>query len=144
MCQLYCSRANSPRRADNKIDPNMPPDLHDDPTTTLVDRLAFALLGALAGAVYGGLMAGVVYWVTRASHVEFITFAAGVFGVMGFFFGNFVLQALLSLVHFFWHMASMELGNTHGVDDRVAQRPLRNFLLLGLGTAVVFVLWRFA
>lgn len=117
----------------------MPP----EPTGTLGERLAYAVFGALTGAAYGCLIALVVFLVTKVGHESIVVWSAAVFSVLGFFFGNFIIEALLSLLHFLWGLACALTEQARPIEESTASGHLRSFMLLGFGTGVVLLLWSY-
>jgi len=115
--------------------------MHAEKEVSLADRMAFAAFGALTGAGYGCLIALGVYLVTETGHPDLIAWSAGVFAVLGFFFGNFILEALLSLIHCLWGLACALTEQARPIEERTATGHLRSFMLLGFGTGLVLVLW---
>ncbi len=110
---------------------------------TLGNRLAYAVFGALTGAAYGCLIAIGVYLVTEVGHKDIIAWSAVVFAVLGFFFGNFIIEALLSLIHFLWGLACALTEQARPMEESSATGHLRSFMLLGFGTGMVLLLWSY-
>jgi hypothetical protein len=115
--------------------------MSDESDSTLLDRLAFSFIGALTGAAYGLLITVAMLWVTEQSHWRVIGWSAAVFACMGFFSGNFLLEAALGLVHFLWGLLQ-GLADSPGLSqDSTTHNYLRAFGLVGFGTGIVFMLW---
>lgn len=115
--------------------------MSDEPEVTWTDRSAFAFIGALTGAAYGALIALAMFLVTEHSHLRVIWWSALVFACMGFISGNFLVEALLGLLHFLWGFFSGVVDDDRLVDDHNAPNHLRAFALMGLGTGFVLLLW---
>jgi hypothetical protein len=112
----------------------------------MTERLFDAAVGALAGAVWGLLMATAIFLSTETWHATLIGWSAGVFGLIGFLFSNFAFEALLALIHFLWGVlngiASAEtFSRPH---DSGEKGYLRSVLLLGFGTGIVLSIWLWA
>jgi hypothetical protein len=115
--------------------------MQPEPAETLGDRLAYSVFGALTGAAYGCLIALGVFFMTEVGHKDIIAWSAAVFAVLGFFFGNFIIEALLSLLHFLWGLACALTEQARPIEQSTATGHLRSFMLLGFGTGLVLLLW---
>lgn len=109
--------------------------------STLFDRFAFALIGALTGAAYGVLIALAMSFFTEQSHWRVIWWSMAVFACMGFFSGNFLVEAVLLLLHFLWGLFSAVVDDDRLIHDHSASNHWRAFALVGFGTGVVLLLW---
>lgn len=105
-------------------------------------RLFDTVVGALAGAAWGLLIAFAVFAISSDWHPGIVGGASVVFALIGLFFGNLAFEAFLALIHFLWGvlngLAFLELhGRTHTEDS---QGHLRGFMLLGVGTGVALLI----
>ena len=107
----------------------------------MVERLAFALIGGLCGAVYGALIALAVFLITEVGHPALIGWSVAVFAGLGFFFGNFMLDVLLAFLHVVWGVLCAFSDKGYHPQDAGEGAHLRSFLLLGFGTGTVLMLW---
>lgn len=115
---------------------------NDAPAITLGDRLCFALIGTMTGAIYGLVAAAVIAYVTDQFSLRIIGWIASVFGLLSFFFGNFALEAILILVHFFWGAANGVAENTN-FNSSDSPGYLRTLSLLGFSLALALTGWQF-
>lgn len=117
--------------------------MQSEPDTTLIDRIAFSFFGGLTGAAYGALITLAIYIATEQGHPNIISWSAGVFACLGFFFGNFIAEAFLALIHFLWGLFCALTEQARPIEDNSAQGHLRSFLLLGFGTGLMLLLWSY-
>ena len=113
----------------------------DETQPALAVHLFGGFFGGITGAAYGVILWVIAFYVTKASHPAIIVWSAVVFGVIAIFFENFILEAFLGLVYFFWGLFSGFAGN-----DALEQDPdnhLRAFFWVGFGTSIVIILWWF-
>lgn len=110
----------------------------------MTERLFDAVVGAIAGAVWGLLMALAIFLFTEHWHAGLIGWSAGVFALIGFLFANFAFEALLALIHFLWGvLIGMATEGYLSHPGRYGEGGyLRSVLLLGFGTGIVLSIWR--
>jgi hypothetical protein len=109
----------------------------------MTERLFNAAVGALAGAVWGLLIASAIFLFTEGWHANLIGWSAGVFGLIGFLFSNFAFEALLAFIHFLWGLLlGMATEGSLSHPGRYGERGyLGSVLLLGFGTGIVLSIW---
>ena len=107
----------------------------------MLERLAFAFIGGICGAVYGALIALAVFFFTAVGHPELIGWSIAVFACLGFFCGNFMMDVLLAFLHLVWGVLCAFSGQGYHPEDAGSGAHLQSFLLLGFGTGAVFLLW---
>ena len=107
----------------------------------MLERFAFALIGGICGAVYGALLALAVFFITAVSHPALIGWSVAVFACLGYFWGNFMLEMLLALLHLVWGLLCAFSGKGYHPEDAGPGAHLKGFLILGFGTGTVFMLW---
>ena len=118
---------------------------------TIADRFAMSFFSAITGALYGVLLWLVAFYFTHSYHPSIIAWSVGVFGVLGIFFGNFILEALLALLHFLWGaIMGFSVFSIHGwlaetwaFFDENTSKHLKAFVLVGFGTGLVIGFWWF-
>ena len=69
-----------------------------EPDYSLFDRLAFAFICALTGLAYGLLLSIIVFFIGQHYYVSLIVWSTVVFALLGLFFENIVLEAIVALV----------------------------------------------
>jgi hypothetical protein len=115
----------------------------------LFDRLIISIAAAITGGLYGVILWGVAYYFTHSYHPSLIVLSISIFWVLGLFFGNFILEAFLALLHFFWGMlCGMDVfrifepstGSTTGV-DKDSPKHLKAFVLVGFATGLIIYNW---
>lgn len=113
-----------------------------NPSDTLSERFFHAVVGALTGAAYGLLIAIAIFLVKEAWHAPIVGWSAGVFAILGFFFGNVVIEALLALIHFVWGLLNgyASASEWERPRDDGTTGYLRSVMLLGFGTGVVLAI----
>lgn len=119
--------------------------------TNITDRLFMSFFAAITGGLYGVLLWLVAFYFTHSYHPSIIAWSVGVFGVLGIFFGNLILEALLALLHFLWgalmgfSVFSFHewLVETWALFDEHTSKHLKAFVLVGFGTGLVIGFWWF-
>lgn len=118
---------------------------------TLYDRLIMSFFAAITGGLYGIFLWSVAFYFTHAYHPSIITLSIATFWVLGIFFGNFILEALLALLHFLWGaLCGFSVFSIHGwlaetwaLFDKDISKHLQAFVLVGFGTGLVVGFWWF-
>ena len=120
------------------------PTADSKPESTLWDRMAFALLGGLKGAIYGVVMLSLVFMLTRQAHIGLIPSTAIIFAGLGFFFGNVIAEALLSILYFLWGLLGMlsEIGGAPPAQG--VSKHLHSFFWLGVGTGLSLLVFYYS
>lgn len=118
-----------------------PRNMRPEPEAGMFDRLGFVLVGGLTGAAYGGLLTLLVYLATGTAQLRIVGWSAVVFAGLGYGFGNFIVAALLSLVHFLWGLGCALADRPPPPPADGPRNYLGNILLLGFGTGLVLLLW---
>ncbi|MGE5386863.1 MAG: hypothetical protein ACM3SV_13360 [Betaproteobacteria bacterium] len=110
---------------------------------TLMDRLAFSAVGAVAGFVYGVAIAVAVFFATGEFHGSFIVLSIAVFAAISFFYDNFGFNAFLALIHFVTGVANGVNANDDLLEKKSGPGYLHTALLFGFafGTILVFGSW---
>ncbi len=106
----------------------------------MLERLAFAFIGGICGAVYGAMLALAVFFITAVGYPALIGWSVAVFACLGFFCGNFMLEVLLAFLHLVWGVLCAFSGKGYHPEDAGPGAHLKSFLLLGFGTGTVFML----
>ncbi len=117
----------------------------------ITDRLVMSFFAAITGGLYGVLLWLAAFYFTHSYHPSIIAWSVAVFGVLGIFFGNLILEALLVLLHFLWgalmgfSVFSFRawLAETWAFFDEDTSKHLKAFVLVGFGTGLVIGFWWF-
>ena len=108
---------------------------------TITDRLAQSFFGGLTGAIYGVILWVFASYFTGKLHASLIACSAFVFASLGVFFGNFIVDTLLVLLHFLWGLLSGLAENWPISKNESTESHLHSFFLFGFGTGLVILIW---
>lgn len=108
---------------------------------TILDRLAMSFFGGITGAAYGVILWVLAFYFTSSSHPSLIVWSAFVFASLGIFFGNFIVEAFLAILHFLSGLFSAFGEYWPSSKYETTENYLHSFYLLGIGTGLVLLIW---
>jgi hypothetical protein len=108
---------------------------------TFLDRLAMSFFGGVTGALYGVFLWVLAFYFTSTSHPSLIAWSTVVFASLGVFFGNFIAEAFLALLHFLCGLFSAFAEYWPSSKYETTENHLHSFYLLGIGTGLVLLFW---
>ena len=110
---------------------------------TFTDRLVTLILGGFCGLIYGFVIAALIALVTKQFTGSVVVWSAGVFALVGFVYGNIIIEAFLGLLHFFVGLANGAARNDRFEPEQKSGAHLRAFALVGFFTGLILLAARF-
>jgi len=99
-----------------------------------------SLAGALAGVIYGFLLALAVALFSNEFSGHIVALAALSFALIGFFEGNVIFDAFLALLHFFVGLANGFAENLEYEPEREAEPRWRAVAMVGCVTGMILLI----
>ena len=115
--------------------------LEKTPQKTVLDRVAMAFMGVVAGAFYGVCLAFCVLLLTGQWAALLMVWSAVVFGAIGFLYDNVLVEGVLMLVHFLYGFFISDQDWMPPHREFAQPKRLHIAMLIGFGTGLVFCGW---
>ena len=114
--------------------------MNDSSKEELIGKVFTALLGSLCALVYGLVIATVIGFITGEFIGEIVGWTVAIFTVVGFFFGNVILDACLIIVHFLYGFANGAVENWRFAEDNESKDAMRAISIVGFLTGLILLL----
>lgn len=110
----------------------------------LAGKVLTALLGSLCALFYGLVIAIVVALATGRFIGEIVGWTVAVFTVVGFFFGNVILETCLVIFHFLYGLANGAVENCRFEEENESKGAMRAVSIVGFLTGLILLLALYA
>ena len=106
-----------------------------------IEMSFFAFFGAVTGAIYGLVLAGLsAAFFTGEFSPSIVKWTTLLFGIVGVFSGNVIAEAFLGLLHFLWGLFNGMMDEADCGAERVKEPFMRALTIVGIVTGLALLL----